>query len=210
MRFQINWICLVLLLSTPVFAVEKVRPKLKGEWSRAGHQSRFKVAGDNFVEFGAINPNVPLQMGLIRYPFGASYAVVTFKNGDWREIYSAGENMVAVESFNKEGAFIGDGTIFHRHGAPRRGNNPQAIVVQWGGEDKKGKPALTFYANGTAKAAHHNLSFLWTIGADGLIRSNFAKNYRDFYTFELSDDQQTMKIIDGPVNTSIGDIFHRW
>ena len=59
MRFQINWICLALLLSTPVFAVEQVRPKLQGLWSRVGHQSRYKISGNSFEEYKANNPTSP-------------------------------------------------------------------------------------------------------------------------------------------------------
>lgn len=127
MRFQINWICLALLLSTPVFAVERVRPKLQGEWSRQFFPTRFKVANAKFTEFGAKNPNVPLQTGAIRYPFGESFAVVTFKNGERRKIYSAGQDTVAVESFNNKGDLIGDGIIFYRHGKKDQINSNKSL-----------------------------------------------------------------------------------
>ena len=127
MRFQINWICLALLLSTPVFAVERVFPKLQGVWSSSVFPTRFKVANANFTEFGAKNPNVPLQKGAIRYPFGESFAVVTFENGEWRKIYSAGEDTVAVESFNNKGNSIGDGIIFFRHGKKDQINSDKSL-----------------------------------------------------------------------------------
>ncbi len=127
MRLQINSICLALLLSTPVFAVERVKPKLQGEWSRAGHQTRYKISENSFEEYKENNPNSPIQKGFIRYPFGASYAKATFKNGDWREIYSAGENMVAVESYNNKGELIGDGIIFYRHGEKDRINSDKSL-----------------------------------------------------------------------------------
>lgn len=127
MRFQINWICLALLLSTPVFAVERVFPKLQGVWSSSVFPTRFKVANANFTEFGAKNPNVPLQKGAIRYPFGESFAVVTFKNGEWQKIYSAGEDTVAVESFNNKGNSIGDGIIFFRHGKKDQINSDKSL-----------------------------------------------------------------------------------
>ena len=127
MRLQINCICLALLLSTPIFAVERVFPKLQGVWSSSVFPTRFKVANANFTEFGAKNPNVPLQKGAIRYPFGESFAVVTFENGEWRKIYSAGEDTVAVESFNNKGNSIGDGIIFFRHGKKDQINSDKSL-----------------------------------------------------------------------------------
>ena len=127
MRFQINWICLALLLSTPVFAVERVFPKLQGVWSSSVVPTRFKVANTNFIEFAAKNPNVPLQTGAIRYPFGESFAVVTFKNGEWQKIYSAGEDTVAVESFNNKSDLIDDGIIFYRHGKKDQINSDKSL-----------------------------------------------------------------------------------
>jgi len=126
-RLQINCICLALLLSTPIFAVERVFPKLQGVWSSSVFPTRFKVANANFTEFGAKNPNVPLQKGAIRYPFGESFAVVTFENGEWRKIYSAGEDTVAVESFNNKGNSIGDGIIFFRHGKKDQINSDKSL-----------------------------------------------------------------------------------
>ena len=127
MRLQINWICLALLLSTPIFAAQSLRTKLQGQWSRIGHQTRFEVADDKFNEFSANNPNVPLQMGAIRHRFGESFAVVTFKNGDWRKIYSAGEDTVAVESFDNKGTLVGDGVIFYRHGKKDQINSDKSL-----------------------------------------------------------------------------------
>ncbi len=127
MRLQINCICLALLLSTPVFAVERVFPKLQGVWSSSVVPTRFKVANTNFIEFAAKNPNVPLQTGAIRYPFGESFAVVTFKNGEWRKIYSAGEDTVAVESFNNKSDLIDDGIIFYRHGKKDQINSDKSL-----------------------------------------------------------------------------------
>ena len=193
MRFQINWICLALLLSTPVFAVARVKPKLQGEWSRAGHPTRFKVSGNKFIEYKANNPNSPDESSAIRYPFGKSYAEVTFKNGDRRKIYSAGENMVAVESFDKKGAFIGDGTIFHRHGMGEW-SDPQTPIGRW----KIGKESWEYFnlfPDGTGKADYHNEDILWNQDADGYVRAITAKGHRKITTYELSDDGSRMTVV---------------
>ena len=126
MRRQINWICLALLLSTPVFAVERVKPKLQGEWSRVGHQARYKISGNKFYEYKADNPNAPAQISAINYPFGKSYAEVTNRAGKLK-IYSGGPNIIAVESFNKTGAFIDDGIIFYRHGKKDQINSDKSL-----------------------------------------------------------------------------------
>jgi len=125
-RLQINWICLALLLSTPCFAAERVRPKLQGEWSRVGHQTRYKISGNRFIEYKANNPNAPNQISAINYPFGKSYAEVTTQNGKLK-IYSGGANIIAVESFDKTGAFIDDGIIFYRHGKKDQINSDKSL-----------------------------------------------------------------------------------
>ena len=191
MRFQINWICLALLLSTPVFAVERVRPKLQGEWSRVDHQTRFKISGNRFIEYKANNPNEPDQISAIKYPFGKSYAEVTTQNGKL-EIYSGGPNIIAVESFNKAGAIVGDGTVFYRHGKGEW-SDPQTPIGKWR-LNKKGQ-IVTFLPDGTGKANWHSEDILWNQDADGYVRAIFAIGHRKMTTYELSDDGSKMTVV---------------
>ena len=192
MRFQINCICLALLLSTPVLAVERVRPKLQGEWSRVGHQTRYKISGNRFIEYKANNPNAPNQVSAINYPFGKSYAEVTTQNGKLK-IYSGGANIIAVESFDKTGAFIDDGIVFHRHGKAEW-SDPQTPIGRW----KFGKESWEYFnlfPDGTGKADYHNEDILWNQDADGYVRAIVARGHRKMTTYELSDDGSKMTII---------------
>ncbi len=190
MRFQINWICLALLLSTPVFAVERVRPKLQGEWSRVGGQTRFKISGNRFIEYKANNPNAPDQIGAIQYPSGKSYAEVTTQNGKLK-IYSGGANIIAVESFDKTGAFIDDGIVFHRHGKAEW-SDPQTPIGKW--RTNTGQ-VLIFLPDGTGKADWHGEDILWNQDADGYVRAIIAQGHRKMTTYELSDDGSKMTIV---------------
>ena len=190
MRRQINWICLALLLSTPVFAVERVRPKLQGEWSRVGGQTRFKISGNRFIEYKANNPNAPDQIGAIQYPSGKSYAEVTTQNGKLK-IYSGGANIIAVESFDKTGAFIDDGIVFHRHGKAEW-SDPQTPIGKW--RTNTGQ-VLIFLPDGTGKADWHGEDILWNQDADGYVRAIIAQGHRKMTTYELSDDGSKMTIV---------------
>ncbi len=206
MRFQIYWICLALLLSTPVFAVEQVRPKLQGFWSRAGHQSRYKISGNSFEEYKANNPNSPIHDGKIRYPPGESYAEVTTENRK-RKIYSCGEGIIAVESFDEKGALIDDGTIFYRHGMVGKWSDPQTPIGKW--RTNTGE-VLTFLPDGTGKADWHGEDILWNQDADGYVRAITAKGHRKMTTYELSDDGSKMTIVaDNWTDKFIGNILTR-
>ena len=191
MRFQINWICLALLLSTPVFAVEQVRPKLQGLWSRAGHQSRYKISGNSFEEYKANNPTSPIQVGEIKYPPGKSYAEVTTENRK-RKIYSCGESIIAVESFDEKGAFIDDGTVFYSHGIVGEWSDPQTPIGKW---RTNNGDIITFLPDGTGIADWHGEDILWNQDADGYVRAIIAQGHRKMTTYELSDDGSKMTIV---------------
>ena len=198
MRLKIYWTCLALLLSTPIFAAGNLYKDLQGEWSRVDHPTRFKVSGNNYTEFAANKPDVQNRQGVIR--FRKTHADVTFRGiaGARLKIYSAGQDVLAVESFDAAGAYIGDGTIYYRHGAEKPvGLSP---IGKWKLPDQGVKTDLvvTFKEDGTGKASWHPETVLWTQDDDGIVRTIYAHLHRKIIKLKLSEDGREMHDVDNP------------
>ena len=89
------------------------------------------------------------------------------------------------------GAFIGDGTVFYRHGK-EEWSDPQTPIGKW--RINSGQ-VFTLLPDGTGKANWHSEDVLWNQDADGVVRVIYAKGHRKITTYGLSDDGSKMKII---------------
>jgi hypothetical protein len=117
MRCGLLLACVALSVATPAFSKEPtLREKLQGKWSKTNHPFSFEVRGDTWSEFKADKPLAAFNSGEVLFPPGKDYAVVKAKNGVILWLFSAGKNVVAVETFNPSGTLWEDGRVFYRHG----------------------------------------------------------------------------------------------
>lgn len=117
MRFAILVICFASSAATIVFAEEPaLKEKLQGKWAKANHPYSFEVLGNAWTEFKSDRPLAPCNSGNIVFLPGKDYAVVKSKNGPVLWLFSAGKNVVAVETFFADGRLWEDGRVFYRQG----------------------------------------------------------------------------------------------
>ena len=91
--------------------------RLQGEWSRTNHPFSFKVQGDQWAHYDAKFPLKPTGTGVITYPKGKDYAIVNTNTGHVWWLFSAGANVVAVDTFEPDGSLsAGAGRVYYRDG----------------------------------------------------------------------------------------------
>ena len=114
-----------LFLVTPALAQEKpkdraeptLKEKLQGKWSKTNHEVSFEITGNKWTEYHEAKPLVPFNTGTVEYPLGKDYVIVNVdKTGNRLWIFSAGKDVVAVETFMPDGRLWEDGRIFYRFG----------------------------------------------------------------------------------------------
>ena len=94
-----------------------LRERLQGEWSRTAHPYSFKVQGDEWSHYAEDVPFKPTGAGKITFPKDKDYAVVTTDTGHVWWLFSAGENVVAVDTFEPNGKLTpGAGRVYYRVG----------------------------------------------------------------------------------------------
>jgi hypothetical protein len=94
-----------------------LRERLQGEWARTNHRFSFKVQGDQWTHYDERVPLKATGTGVIIFPKGKDYAIVTTQNGHVWWLFSAGENVVAIETFDPNGGVTSDtGRVYYRNG----------------------------------------------------------------------------------------------
>ena len=98
-----------------------LRDKVQCKWVRTNHPFAFQVRGNNWEHYEATKPLQATSKGIVEYPAGKDYAVVKTDTGHVWWIWSAGRDVVAVETFEPDGSFGGGalGRIFYRPGSDK-------------------------------------------------------------------------------------------
>ena len=91
--------------------------KIEGRWGRSNHRWSFNIEDGQFREFEASTPIKPTNTGTVTTQMGQDYAVVKVnENGLTLWIFSAGENVIGVETFQPSGRCADAGRVFYRVG----------------------------------------------------------------------------------------------
>jgi hypothetical protein len=93
-----------------------LQQRLEGKWVRPQHPLCFEVKDNIMTEFKEDNPFKPFNSGTIQFPPGKDYAIVTLKTGHKLWLFSAGEDVVAIESFHADGRVMDSGRVYYRQG----------------------------------------------------------------------------------------------
>ena len=114
-------LCVILFVGSIAIADENegdwedktLKEKLQGSWSRTDHWVSFVIKGDRCDQFAERKPLNPRASGRLNFKAGRDYAICNL--GNWQTwIFSAGENVIAIETFTPSGEVQGEGRIFYR------------------------------------------------------------------------------------------------
>jgi len=90
--------------------------RLQGEWAKANNPHSFKIQGHTLLEF---SENAPLQAhakGKLEFPQGKEHAVVKLDNGFSFLLFSAGQNVMAMDVFDPQGKLTDNGVVLYKRG----------------------------------------------------------------------------------------------
>jgi hypothetical protein len=94
-----------------------LQERMQGTWSRTNHPFSFTVKGNEWVHYDEKFPLKPTGNGTLEYPRDKDYAIVRTNTGHVWWLFSAGENVIAVETFEPNGGFsLGAGRVYYRDG----------------------------------------------------------------------------------------------
>ena len=90
-----------------------LKEKLQGSWSRTDHWVSFVIKGNRVDQFAERKPLEPWASGRLNFKADRDYAICNL--GNWQVwIWSAGKNVIAMETFTPSGEVQGEGRIFYR------------------------------------------------------------------------------------------------
>ena len=92
---------------------KSLKEKLQGSWSRTDHWVSFVIKGNRVDQFAERKPLEPWASGRLNFKADRDYAICNL--GNWQVwIWSAGKNVIAMETFTPSGEVQGEGRIFYR------------------------------------------------------------------------------------------------
>ena len=92
---------------------KSLEEKLQGSWSRTDHWVSFVIKGNRVDQFAERKPLEPRASGRLNFKADRDYAICNL--GNWQVwIWSAGKNVIAMETFTPSGEVQGEGRIFYR------------------------------------------------------------------------------------------------
>lgn len=93
-----------------------LKERLQGRWVRPNDVLSFSINGDAMVEFHEAKPFAPFNQGGIEFEENREKAIVRMKTGHTLWLFSAGPDVVAVETFTPDGKLFDNGRVFYRQG----------------------------------------------------------------------------------------------
>ena len=92
---------------------KSLKEKLQGSWSRTDHWVSFVIKGNRVDQFAERKPLDPWASGRLNFKADRDHAICNL--GNWQVwIWSAGKNVIAMETFTPSGEVQGEGRIFYR------------------------------------------------------------------------------------------------